>query len=146
MGKISGFLEKLKSIKHLQIIACFAVLAVVLIIYFSCASCSDGGSESTFGTDTDLSSSDYCTRMQAQVEKIVSKISGVGSAAVVINWDKSYSQTNFGGGATENPKAVGALIVCDGGNSTKVKLDVIYAVSTLLDLSIEKIMVYPKSN
>ena len=52
---------------------------------------------------------------------------------------------SFSGSQSENPKAVGVLVVCDGGGNTKVKLDVIYAVSTLLDLSIEKIMVYPKS-
>ena len=141
MGKISGLVEKLKNFKHIQIIACAVVLITVLSVYFACASCSD--TTTTFaGADT--ASADYCTSMRAQVEKIVSQISGVGSASVVINWDRT-AQNTFSGG-TENPKAVGALIVCDGGNSTKVKLDVIYAVSTLLDLSIEKIMVYPKSN
>lgn len=145
MGKIYGWIEKLKNFKHLRIIACVAVLVIVLVVYFACASCSEGSTATTtFSTDT--TSSDYCTSMRAQVEKIVSEISGVGSASVVINWDKSSSQSAFGNSQTENPKALGALIVCDGGNSTKVKLDVIYAVSTLLDLSIEKIMVYPKSN
>ncbi len=60
----------------------------------------------------------------------------------MINWDRSVSVTF--GGSNENPKATGVIVVCQGGNSTKVKLDVIYAVSTLLDLSIEKIIVYPK--
>ena len=143
MGKISGWLEKLKNFKHVQIIACAVVLVIVLSVYLTCASCSDK-STTTF-VDADTASTDYCTSMRAQVEKIVSQISGVGSASVVINWDRSGVQTTFGGGTTENPKAVGALIVCDGGNNTKVKLDVMYAVSTLLDLSIERIMVYPKS-
>lgn len=145
MGKVDGWLEKLKNFKHLRIIACVAVLVIVLAVYFSCASCSQG-STATFNSNTEVASADYCTSMRAQVENIVSEISGVGSASVVINWDKSSSQSAFGNSQTENPKAIGALIVCDGGNSTKVKLDVIYAVSTLLDLSIEKIMVYPKSN
>ena len=146
MGKIAGWVEKLKNFKHLQIIACVAVLLTVLIVYFSCASCSEKSVEDTFGNNVEIASSDYCTSMRAQVEHIVSEIDGVGSATVVINWDKSSVQTSFGNTVTENPKAVGALIVCDGGNKTKVKLDVIYAVSTLLDLSIDKIMVYPKSN
>ena len=141
MGKFSGLIAKLKNFKHLQIIACAVVLITVLSVYFTVASCSDKAT-TTF-VEADTTSPDYCTSMRAQVEKIVSQISGVGSASVVINWDRSV-QTAFSGGS-ENPKAVGALIVCDGGNSTKVKLDVIYAVSTLLDLSIEKIMVYPKS-
>lgn len=141
MGKISDIVAKLKNFKHLRIIACAIVLITVLSVYFACASCSN--KTTTTFIEADTTSSDYCTSMRAQVEKIVSQISGVGSASVVINWDRSV-QASFSG-ATENPKPVGALIVCDGGNNTKVKLDVIYAVSTLLDLSIEKIMVYPKS-
>ena len=143
MDKLSGFIAKLKNIKHIQIIACCAVLFVVLVIYFSCVSCSTP-SEQTSST-VDLSNTDYCTAMQKQVENAISQISGVGSAAVVINWDRSVT-SSFGSGSTENPQAVGALIVCDGGGSTKVKLDVIYAVSTLLNLSIENIIVYPKSH
>lgn len=143
MGKLSGFIVKLKGIKHIEIIVCCAVLAVVLVAYFSFASCGDDKADATSG-NIDIDRSDYCASMQAQVEKIVSEISGVGNASVVINWDRSVS-ASFSGSQSENPKAVGVLVVCDGGGSTKVKLDVIYAVSTLLDLSIEKIMVYPKS-
>ncbi|MBD5132295.1 MAG: hypothetical protein HDT28_06910 [Clostridiales bacterium] len=145
MDKLRGFIEKLKSIKHLPVILCIVTLIVVLIIYFSCVSRTDEKTSTTglsgyFSAD---SSTDYCSSMRAQVESIVSQISGVGSASVVINWDRS-APSGFGGD-TENPKAVSALVVCDGGTQTKVKLDVMYAVSTLLDLSIEKIMVYPKS-
>lgn len=143
MGKISSFVAKIKSVKHIEVFACAALIAMVLAVYYSATSC--GGENTEEKTSVGPSSSDYCTVMQAQVERIVSEISGVGDASVVINWDKSVPVSSFGGGAVENPKAVGALIVCDGGKSTKVKLDVIYAVSTLLDLSIEKIMVYPKS-
>ena len=140
MGKIADFFGRLRGVKHLKIIAFAAVLALVLGVYFLCASCvGDDKTEVTESTP-----SDYCSNMQAQIERIVSEISGVGSASVVINWDKSVPSSVFGNTSTENPQATGAIIVCDGGNNTKVKLDVMYAVSTLLNLSIEKIMVYPK--
>ncbi len=145
MGKLTGIISKLKNIPHIQIIACGIVLAVVLTVYFSCVSCSGENKSVTDSYVSDTVSSDYCSSMRSQVEKIVSEISGVGNASVVINWDRSVTVGGIGSGSTENPQAVSALIVCDGGNSTKVKLDVIYAVSTLLNLSIEKIMVYPKS-
>ncbi len=142
MGKLKDLFAKLKNVKHLEIIAGVTVLAVVLIIYFSCVSCT--AREPAEDKAVDTTDLDYCASMQIQLENIVSKISGVGDAYIVINWDKSVS-ASFGGGASENPKATGVIVVCDGGNSTKVKLDVTFAVSTLLDLSIEKIMVYPKS-
>lgn len=140
MGKIADLFGRLRGVKHIKIVAFAAVIAIVLGVYFACASCASD--EST--TTTAPTSSDYCSNMQTQIERIVSEISGVGSASVVINWDKSVPASVFGGGSTENPQATGAIIVCDGGNDTKVKLDVMYAVSTLLNLSIEKIMVYPK--
>ena len=143
MGKISDFFNKLKKVNHIEIIACGVILAVVLVIYFSCVSCSN--TEKTQKTSVDLSGADYCTSMQVQLEKIVSEISGVGDASVVINWDRSV-KTSILGTDSENPKATGALVVCDGGDQTKVKLDVIYAVSTLLDLERDKIIVYKKSN
>lgn len=142
MGKLSELIAKLKQVKHIEIIACGVLIAIVLIIYFACASCSSATGSAQ--NNVDLTNADYCTAMQVRLEKIVSEIDGVGDASVVVNWDKSV-QTSFGGGVTENPKATGAVVVCKGGDQTKVKLDVIYAVSTLLDLSIEKIIVYPKS-
>lgn len=143
MGKVSDFFNKLKKVNHIEIIACGVILAVVLVIYFSCVSCSS--TEKTQKTSVDLSGADYCTSMQVQLEKIVSEINGVGNASVVINWDRSVT-TSILGTDSENPKATGALVVCDGGDQTKVKLDVIYAVSTLLDLERDKIIVYKKSN
>lgn len=140
MDKLKDLFSKLKKVRHIEVIAGGVLLAVVLVVYFSCLSCS----EKQTVTTTAYLESDYCTSMQIQLEKIVSEISGVGEASVVVNWDKS--PTAFSPSNAENPQAVGALIVCDGGDSTKVKLDVIYAVSTLLNLSIDKIIVYPKSN
>lgn len=141
MGKASEFISRLKNIRHKEIIVCAVLLVAVIAVYFSCVSCETGGGD----TSVSLDGADYCTAMQIRIEQAVSRISGVGEAKVVINWDRSVG-SSFSSAGSENPHATGALIVCDGGASTKVKLDVIYAVSTLLDLSIEKIIVYPKSN
>lgn len=141
MGKLSDIVAKLKQVKHIELYALISVVAVVLVVYFACVSCK---AEKTDSGDIVIDGSDYCTAMQLRLERIVSEISGVGDASIVINWDRSVS-VSFTSGTAENPKATGAIIVCDGGADTKVKLDVTYAVSTLLDLSIEKIMVYPKS-
>ena len=143
MGKISDFFARLKKVKHIELIVGAIVIVIVLAVYFSLASCSSDGGTKNATANSDADNLDYCTAMRVRLEKIVSEIDGVGDASVIINWDRSVSTSLSGG--TENPKATGVIVVCKGGNSTKVKLDVIYAVSTLLDLSIEKIMVYPKS-
>lgn len=141
MGKFAELGEKLKSIKHIRIILAVAAFAVVIAVYFGCLSCSTVKTD----TESDLTSADYTTAMQVRLERIISQIAGVGNASVIINWDKSIT-TSYGSSLTENPRATGVIVVCDGGADTKVKIDVIFAVSTLLDLSIEKIVVYPKSN
>lgn len=145
MVKLSAVLEKLKGVKNIQLIAGCAAVILVLTVYFAFASCHGG--ETDAGTnDVDLSDADYCTAMQVRLEKTVSQIAGVGSCSIVINWDKAQAPAyGFSGGQYETPKPLGALIVCDGGGDTKVKLDIMFAVSTLLDLSIEKISVYPKN-
>lgn len=141
MGKISEFIKRVKKTEHAELFACAALIAIVLVVYFSCVSCSGKSDEKT---SADIGDKDYCTAMQIRLTNIVSEISGVGDASVVINWDKSVS-TSLISTESENPKATGVIVVCDGGDQTKVKLDVIYAVSTLLDLSRDKIIVYKKS-
>ena len=145
MVKLSAIFAKLKGVKNIQLIAGCAAVILVLTVYFAFASCG-GDTAATGADDADLSDADYCTAMQVRIENTVSQIAGVGSCSVVINWDKPASPSHgFSSAPSENPKPLGALIVCDGGGSTKVKLDVMFAVSTLLDLSIEKITVYPKN-
>ena len=141
MVKLSAIFAKLKGVKNIQLIAGCAAVILVLTVYFAFASCG-GDTAATGADDADLSDADYCTAMQVRIENTVSQIAGVGSCSVVINWDKPASPSHgFSSAPSENPKPLGALIVCDGGGSTKVKLDVMFAVSTLLDLSIEKIIV-----
>ena len=140
MGKVSELISKIKSIKHINLILGAALVAVVMTVYFCTVSCSDKESENT---SVNIDGSDYCTVMQVRLEKSLSEMSGVGNASVVINWDKTVTPT-FGSSSSENPKATGAIIVCDGGSNPKTQIDVIFAVSTLLDLPIDKIMVYPK--
>lgn len=139
MGKASEFFSKLKSVRHIELISIGLVVVIALTVYFTCASCGEEKTVAAVPTNAD-----YCTAMQIRLENVVSQIDGVGSASIVINWDKSVP-SSFASSQSENPKATGAVIVCEGGNSTKVKLDVTYAVSTLLGLSIENIIVYKKS-
>lgn len=41
------------------------------------------------------------------------------------------------------PKVMGAIVVCEGAHSVKVKVELVKAVSTLLDLKTEKIEIFP---
>ena len=93
---------------------------------------------------------------------------GVGKVKVVVNWESgvekiiAYATSNSGNNVTTTPtiiqsqgtsspivlkevypKALGVIIICQGGNNIAVKLDVMNAVSVLLDIPQNKINVYP---
>ena len=159
MNKI---ISKLKGIKHKEIIIAVAAVILMLIIYFS----SFGSSKSATASTVESVGEDYCASMRRRVESAISKMDGVGSAEVVINWSSSVEivtaqNTTSNGNSTSSqvvqssggpivvkeiyPRAIGVVIVCEGGNNAKIKIDIIMAVSTLMDISTEKVLVFGMS-
>lgn len=151
---MSKIFEKLKALKHKEIIIAVIAVVVMLFIYFSTFS----GEKETKAE----SKSDYCERMESSLALAISHIEGAGKADVVINWSSSVeivtaTNTNSNGNSSSSqvvngtngpiivkeiyPKALGVLIVCEGGNNAKIKVDVVMAVSALMDISAEKVLV-----
>ena len=158
MSKFSEFFARLKKIKHIEIIVAVIAVVVMLVIYFSSIAPSKKG-ETVTREDVD----NYCTRMTDEITAAVKNLNGVGKAKVVINWSGSveyvYAQNGDGSSSPLQvvqtsgsyqpiliriiyPKAVGVLVVCEGGSNAKIKVDVIMAVSTLLDISTDKVLVF----
>lgn len=79
-GKV-GIISRLRSVKHIEIIAAVALCAVVAIAYFVFFA-SDGKTEVTTSEDGDV-----CKL----VEEIVSEIEGVGKCEILITYDGSES-------------------------------------------------------
>ncbi|MCL2675886.1 MAG: hypothetical protein FWE84_04805 [Firmicutes bacterium] len=167
--KKEGLFSRLKKVKHIEIIIAVIAVAVMLIIYF--VGFGGGGDKisNTAGASGGSSIySDYCARMQSEVTQIVSKIQGAGEAKAVINWESGVelvlaasessspnSNTSTpivisGGGSSAPvvikeiyPKAVGVVVVCEGGANAKIKVDIIMSISTLLGISSDKVVVLP---
>lgn len=154
MNKGSKLIEKLKSIKHIEIIIAVIALAIMLLIYFSSTSDNKSNSSATKGT-----SLDYCAKMETDIEQLIAKIKGAGEAKVVIGWesenvnvsdDSGYSDSNFGFSNWSSsrtiiqsiPKARSAVVVCQGGENASVKISIIMAVSKLLNISTDNVLVY----
>lgn len=130
--------EKLKEIKHKEIVIAVIAVIVMLIIYFS-----SFGEKKVQATNQD----DYCVMMQSRIRSVISKIDGVGESDVIISWEggvETLSQNSASGNSKKEiyPRAIGVIIVCEGGSNARVKIDVIMAVSTLMDISTEKVLVY----
>ena len=157
---MNNILSKLKDIKHKEIIIAVVAVVVMLIIYFS----SFGGTSEKVVEAED--NQDYCSRIRQQIESAISRMDGAGKAEVVINWSSGVEivtaqNTTTNGNSTSSqivqssggpvvikeiyPRAIGVLIVCEGGNNAKIKIDIIMAISTLMDISTDKVLVFGMS-
>ena len=103
------------------------------------------------------------TRLECELEEILSSMSGVGKAEVLINYSKSAEKqvaknTKNDGERHEEevvsiasspvilseslPKIQGIIVVCTGGGSSAVRTNVIRAVSALTGLTSKNIGVF----
>ncbi len=155
MRYMNKLIAKIKAFKHKEIALAVIAVLVMLLIYFS-----------TFApkkeSDATSSAENYCSAMCKSIEAAVERM-GAGNAEVVIAWSSSVeivvekNLTTNGSSSSEQvaqsggspivlkeiyPRAIGVMIVCKGGNNAKVRIDIIMAVSTLLDISAEKVLVF----
>lgn len=160
MGK-GNFVAKLKSIKHIEIILAVVAVVVMLAIYLSGFV---GNKEKK--TSATEAKPDYCAAMQAELADAIASVRGAGKTKVLVNWESGTEAiiayvTSVNGNATNSspqlvteggvtkpivlkeiyPKALGVVIICEGGDNVQVKLDIINAVCVLLDITPDKINV-----
>ena len=164
-SKVSKAFGKLKKIKHIEIIIAIVAVIIMLFIYFGAKVSSK--SEKNAQTAQNAVATDYCRQMETNLEEALGGITGVGKLKLVINWESSvesviaYITNNSGNSSTSTPqiiqgtsggkpivlkeiypKALGVIIVCEGGGNVSTKLDIINAVSVLLNITPDKISVY----
>ena len=162
--KPGSLLARLKSVKHIELIAAGIAVAVMLVIYFGAKPFSGGGTQSE--PSTVRAKEDYCQKIERELTETLSKMDGAGDTRVIVHWESSVEAviayiTNISqngtssspqvisGGGTQSPivlkeiypKAVGVVIMCRGASNVKVKLDIITAVSVLLDIKPDRIQV-----
>jgi len=170
---ILGRLKKVKHIE--LYIAGIAVVVMLAIYFGSqpfAQGASVSGSSPAKNTQQAAASAkeDYCARMERELAETLSKMDGAGETRVIINWESgveaviayitnasqngtSASPQVITGGGSQSPivlkeiypKAVGVVVMTQGGAVVKVKLDIINAVSVLLDIKPDKIQVLTMS-
>lgn len=144
-------LEKLKSIKHIEIILAAVAVAVMIFIYFYSPSKQKSENENKY---------DYCQSVTVKLQEAVRMLTG-DECKVVINWESgvelitAQNTTQNGsslvsqvvvdsGGAVVvkevYPKAIGVVVVCKKLNS-KTKAEVTIAVSKLMDIQSNRVVV-----
>lgn len=104
----SKLFQKLKNIKHIEIIIAVIFAVVILLIYLS----------STNATSTHTSNTS--TNLETRLETILSDIEGAGNVSVLIN--------------SSDEKVEGVIVVASGADDVYVKMNILRAVETVLKI------------
>ena len=160
MEKIKEFLQKIKSIKNFEIILCLIIIAVALLIYFSVSPKEKSNDEQeVVATENSLTDG-----LEARLGNILSKIEGVGEVDVLITFEttaeqitattnNSHSTTTQNGDnstttstSTDTPiiSNQNVIVVAEGADEAKVKLQILSAVSTALNINQNSIQIYTR--
>ena len=114
-----------------------------------------------------LTLDEYGAALEEKLEGILSRIDGAGKVEVMVTFEAGVTD-EYSGGYRDTvsiiesntpvivggqavvlkevqPKIKGAIVVCEGAHSVKVKVELVKALSTLLDLDTAKIEVFPMS-
>lgn len=150
-----------KKIKKEYIIAAVLFIAVIAVAFVSF-----GKKDKTSGlNETEI----YVGRMESRLEKAISGIEGVKKVNVIVSVngaiekvyqkdEKTISEngkttvttsTVFSGGkpieiGEKYPEVTGILVVCKGADDLSVRMNVLDAVTAVIDISCDKIRILPQ--
>ena len=158
--KIKESYLKLKSIKNFEIIVALIIIAITLLIYFSVNENKKISSNSVKSEATDSNET-----LERKLSDILSEIKGVGEVSVLITYnslnieEKSIetsstndntsslnqilsNQTNSKTNADN--EVLGVIVVAEGGGDVRVKMNILSAVSTALDINPNSIQIFTR--
>lgn len=130
--KKSSFLKKLKKVKNIEFIACVFILAIALLLYSVISKAQTKNTSTKAVSNTEVS-----TEIETRLAQILSQIDGAGEVSVMI----TYSDEVAGGSEGE---IRGVVVVASGANNIGVRLDLLQAVETALDIDSKCVNVFSK--
>ncbi len=93
----------------------------------------------------EMSSSDYCENLTAELTDMIENLEGVGDAQVLLTLESSYEYIYLDDDKTLakilEPKVRGVAVICTGGNDPVVKERITKLLSTILSVSTSSISV-----
>lgn len=174
-GILSKISDKLKKIKHLDIILTVLFIAIILLIYFSStglfsAKSSDKTTTSTVATSSTID--DYISDLSTNLENLISNMSGVENAKVMLYYDEDIAyniaytletKTTTSGEKIETkspvlidngegekpivlsktlPSPKSIIVVASGAENTTVKLEILRLIQAMFEISSSKIEIF----
>lgn len=167
-NKISTLFNKLKNIKNIEIIIAVFAVCLILLIYFSQNLFS---SKDTIQGVQKVESTKYIDELENKLSNVLSQINGAGNVKVLITIDSNSKQeyatnketkTITSGNSTTTttteeiviiqnkpllvnetlPKIKGVIIVAQGASNVNIKLELLKAAQTLLEVEAKNIEIF----
>ena len=129
-GRISTLFSKLKSVKNIEIIIAAVLAFVAILLYFGISF--SGSRKSTVGA-TSVSASSSMSTDEKRLAETISRIEGVGECTTFIK-------------IGANKEAVGVIVVAEGANDVKKRVEIIRCVEIATGVTVDKIQVYQMEN
>ena len=132
--------EKLKSIKHIEIILAVIFIIIMILIYMSSVDNKSATASNNDGTVTS-----YVDNLENRLENVLSNIKGVSKVSVVITLDMEGTSVNEKTqvvNMSSFPAIKGVVIVARGVDDVAVKLNLIKATQALFELPSGNIEVF----
>ena len=149
----TGFLAKIKSVKNIEFIFVAILGVVVILIMLSSFNFTDSE------TSDDFSTTEYVSQLESKLSTILSNVQGAGKVKVMLTVESGMETvtavetvvTSSGNQTVTTtspilvsgkpvvlkelyPKVIGVLIVAEGADSIKVKLELLKATSSVLSI------------
>jgi len=172
MGKLKEFLQKIKTIKNYEIILSLLIIAVVLLIYFSVSEKDTEKKveveSATMGLTDNLEErlSGILTQIEgvgevgvlitfnSTVEQVTASTENNHSTTTSSGSNSTTTSTNTSSPIISNqnvivlqekmPEIIGVIVVAEGASDLKVRLNILNAVSTALDIDKNSIQIYTR--
>lgn len=162
------FLKKIKQVKHIGLIVAITFILILLAILFGDFNFFGSKSSNTSNDNSSYTNSlEYSSQMENKLKTLITKIKGSGNVEVMVTVEEDgtviidkTSKTNSNAIAVSGgsivlqdgqsspvliegitPKIKGVVVVSSGASDTTVRLNILRAVQTLLDLSESQIQI-----
>ena len=134
--KLKNFAKKCKKIKGFEIICALVIAVIAICIYFSVNVLKASPQE-----QTSVSASD--SKIVVSIKNLLSQIDGVGECDVLVTYKPSDSEkTGDDMNSTDNIQ--GVVVVAQGGQDVLVRIKIVNALCTLLNIQADDIQIFEK--
>lgn len=136
IDKFKNFAKKCKNIKGFEIICALVIAVIAIGIYFSVNAVNTRQEDSPTVSAGD-------GKIVTSIKNLLSQIDGVGECDVLVTYKPADGENTADGmDATDNVQ--GVVVVAQGGQDVLVRIKIINALCTLLNIQADDIQIFEK--